>query len=118
MDTNRHRMDGGFNGNMSRFPLSPRPLTQRQLGLLQRFAQSSLQMTPHEFLLKWDVNQRQLALITGRSLSAVKKWFQQGGNFRSAGKYSCLRLGLADWLLQTSPQISESDLSRLFRDNP
>lgn len=94
----------------------PISLNQQQRQLLNQFSQARLEMTPQAFLAKWDVNQTQLAIITNRSRSAVKKWFSRGNNYREAGVYTCLRLGLANWLLENTNELSESLLSSLFRN--
>jgi hypothetical protein len=94
----------------------PRPLDRRQRLILARYSGAMLEMSPRDFTAKWDTDHAQLARIVKRSRSAVKKWFARGVNYRQPGDYSRLRLGLADWLLENTDELSDSLLSKLFRD--
>ncbi|MBR8832094.1 MAG: hypothetical protein N5P05_004450 (plasmid) [Chroococcopsis gigantea SAG 12.99] len=95
---------------------SSRPLTYDQRTLMKKYGQRQLEMSPQEFLAKWELSYKEIAMICRRSLSAVKKWFSEGENSRQAGEYSRLRLGIADWLLEHAEELSKSFLGDLFKD--
>jgi hypothetical protein len=52
-----------------------RRLTAKELALLNLYSNCQLSMDVFEFYRKWNVTQRQIALICGCSLANVERWF-------------------------------------------
>ncbi len=95
---------------------SSRPLSTTGRILMRKYAQGSLEMSPGEFLAKWELTYKEIASICKISVSAVKKWFSEGKNYRRPGRYSRLRLGIADWILENAEELSKFLLADTFKD--
>lgn len=54
---------------------SSRRLEARELMLLTMYSNCQLSMDVFEFYRKWNVTQRQIAMICGCSLATVGRWF-------------------------------------------
>ena len=54
---------------------APRPMTARELRLIELYAYCPLAMTPEQFYAKWDIKQEAIAMICFRSASMVRRWF-------------------------------------------
>ena len=52
-----------------------KPLSSREIALLDLYSNCQLSMDVFEFYQKWNVTQRQIAHICGCSLSTVERWF-------------------------------------------
>ncbi|OKH53938.1 hypothetical protein NIES2101_09350 [Calothrix sp. HK-06] len=92
---------------------TPRRLRQNELGLIQRFANCQLGMTPREFEAKWDVTRAQMAALCNCSVANVKRWFEQGENFSPPTKYHMRYLALADIFLESFDEIPEQLQQRI-----
>lgn len=83
----------------------PRPLTQRELDLIEFYSHCQMGMTPREFYAKWRVSQSVLAQICSRSLSTVERWFSRGRNYRCPQPSDLRHLALMDFLLEHYEEI-------------
>ena len=54
---------------------SRKPLSNKEVALLNLYSNCQLSMDVFEFYQKWNVTQRQIAHICGCSLSTVERWF-------------------------------------------
>ena len=54
---------------------SNRSLGVRELSLLNLYSNCQLSIDVFEFYRKWNVTQRQIAIICGCSLATVERWF-------------------------------------------
>ena len=93
---------------------NPRPLEQREVELITLLSHTQLGISPRMFLSKWDVNYEQLAAICHCSIGTVTRWFARGNNYRRPGAYPCLKLKLADLLLENYQDIPEEWLQFIF----
>ena len=93
---------------------NPRPLEQREVELIALLSHTQLGISPRTFLSKWDVNYEQLAAICHCSIGTVTRWFARGDNYRRPGAYPCLKLKLADLLLENYQDIPEEWLWFIF----
>lgn len=93
---------------------NPRPLEQREVELITLLSHTQLGISPRTFLSKWDVNYEQLAAICHCSIGTVTRWFARGDNYRRPGSYPCLKLKLADLLLENYQDIPEEWVQFIF----
>jgi len=92
----------------------PRRLRQRELELINHLSYSQLGISPRTFLSKWDVTYEQVASICHCSTGTVARWFARGNNYRRPGAYPCLKLKLADLLLENYPNIPKELFDFIF----
>ncbi|MBD2340115.1 helix-turn-helix domain-containing protein [Calothrix sp. FACHB-156] len=98
----------------------PRPLTERELTLINSYINCKLELSPRTFYAKWDVDYEVIANICSRSPSTVRRWFRRGCNYRSPSKCDLQHLALMDFLLEHFEQIPSEifhllcPLSRIF----
>lgn len=85
--------------------MNPRPLTQREQSLLERYSYCQLGMTPQQFYAKWQVSQETIAAICSRSVSTVRRWFRKGRSYRRPTAIDLRHLALMDFLLDHFEQI-------------
>jgi hypothetical protein len=78
---------------------TPRRLGQREIELIQRFANCQLAMNPRDFEAKWDVTRMQMATLCGCSLGNVKRWFRNDLEYTAPNRYHLRYLALADLFL-------------------
>ncbi len=82
-----------------------RPLTERERTLIRTYSYCQLQMTPQQFLSKWDLNYDEISLICDRSISTVSFWFSHGRNHRRPTRDDMRHLALVDFLLEHFEEI-------------
>lgn len=97
--------------------MSLRPLTERELNLIDFYGYCQLGMTPQQFYSKWQVNQEDIAFICARSTSTVRRWFKRGKNHRRPQAADMRHLALMDFLLQHYEEIPAEILSLLCPGN-
>lgn len=85
--------------------MAPQPLSQRQKKLIRAYSYSQFQMTPEEFLSKWELNYEELSLICDRSAPTVGFWFSQTVNKRQPNRNDMRHLALVDFLLENFEKI-------------
>jgi hypothetical protein len=78
---------------------TPRRLGQREIELIQKFANCQLAMHPRDFEAKWDVTRMQMATLCGCSLGNVKRWFRNDQEYTAPNRYHLRYLALADLFL-------------------
>jgi hypothetical protein len=98
--------------------MNPRPLTQREQDLIERYSYCQLGMTPQRFYAKWQVSQEVMAAICSRSVSTVRGWFRQGRSYRRPTVTDLRHLALMDLLLNQAEQISPDLLNTLCPPKP
>ncbi len=86
--------------------MAPQPLSQRQRDLIKAYSYSQIQMTPQEFVSKWEVNYEEVSLICNRSISTVGFWFSYGVNQRRPNTNDMRHLALVDFILNNFESIS------------
>lgn len=87
--------------------MNPRPLTNREQHLIDRYSYCQLGMTPQTFYAKWHVSQEAIAAICSRSVSTVRGWFRKGRRYRQPTATDLRHLALMDFLLDHFEQIPE-----------
>jgi hypothetical protein len=98
--------------------MNPRPLTQREQELIERYSYCQLGMTPQRFYAKWQVSQEVMAAICSRSVSTVRGWFRRGRSYRRPTVTDLRHLALMDLLLDQAEQISPDLLNTLCPPKP
>ena len=96
----------------------PRPLTQRELLLIQRYSYCEFGMTPRQFHAKWDVNYELIATICDRSTNTVRRWFIRGRYYRRPSSTDLRHLAIMDFLLEYFEEIPSQLLNLLCSPNP
>ena len=91
----------------------PSPLGERELALIELYADCQLGMTPQKFRSKWDVNYEQLGDICYRSVSTVRRWFGRGQNYQAPEAFDLRNLALMDLLLEHYEEIPSELLNLL-----
>ncbi len=86
---------------------NPRPLTTRELKMIEFYSSCKLGMTPIEFHRKWGVTHAQIALIAARSVSNVHFWFARGRLYRRPTSNDLRHLALMDFLLEHFEEIPD-----------
>ena len=74
-------------------------LTERQRQLIQDYAYSQMQMTPQDFLCKWELTYEEVSLICARSPGTVNSWFSLQKKHRPT-RDDLRHLALVDFLLE------------------
>jgi hypothetical protein len=92
---------------------NPRPIGERELRLIELFANCRLEMTPRQFYEKWGVTYATMAHICRCDISTVNRWFRRGRNYQPPKHYHKSYLALADIVLECYEDIPESLLVRL-----
>ncbi len=82
-----------------------RPLTERELSLINLYANCQLGMSPWQFYSKWSVSYEQLAFICNRSTATVRHWFRRGKNYRRPMPSDLRHLALMDLILEHYEEI-------------
>ncbi|HEY9830862.1 MAG TPA: hypothetical protein V6D26_09795 [Stenomitos sp.] len=77
-----------------------RPLTERELELIELYGYCSLGMSPQKFLGKWSLTYEQIAFICERSTTTVSLWFSKGNKYRRPTKDDLRHLAIMDLLLE------------------
>ena len=80
--------------------MNPRPLTDREQHLIERYSYCQLGMTPQRFYAKWHVSQEAIAAICSRSVSTVRRWFRRGRSYRRPTAIDLRHLALMDLMLE------------------
>ncbi len=96
----------------------PRPLTRRELNLIQLYSYCQLGMTPMRFYSKWEVTYEQIALICDRSTSTVRRWFLRSSNYQPPHSSDLRHLALMDFLLEYFEKIPSELRNLLCSTNP
>ncbi len=84
---------------------NPRPIGERELTLIDLYANCKLELEPRSFYAKWDVNYQQIGKICSRAPSTVQRWFGRGRKYRSPTKCDLRHLALMDFLLEHFEEI-------------
>jgi hypothetical protein len=84
---------------------NPRPLTPKQLNLVEFYSTCQLGMTPQRFRSKWSLTHEQIALICARSVSHVRFWFSSGRHYRRPTPNDLRHLAIMDFLLEHNQDI-------------
>jgi hypothetical protein len=92
---------------------NPRPIGERELRLIVRFANCRLEMTPRQFYEKWDVTYEQMSQLCRCDITTVNQWFRRGRHYQPPRHYHKWYLALADILLECYEDIPETLLHRL-----
>ncbi len=96
----------------------PRPLTQRELLLIQRYSYCELGMTPRQFQAKWGVNYEHIANICDRAPATVRRWFSRGRNYRRPASIDLRHLAIVDFLLEHFEEIPQPLRNALCSPEP
>ncbi len=83
----------------------PRPIGERELGLIELYTNCQLELAPQRFYAKWNVTYQQMGRICSRSPSTVQRWFTRGCSSRSPNSCDLHHLALMDFLLEHFEQI-------------
>jgi hypothetical protein len=97
---------------------NPRPLSTRELNLIEFYSGCQLGMTPQQFRSKWSATYEQIALICNRSISHVGFWFARGRNYRRPTPNDLRHLALMDFLLEHFDDIPPVLLNLLCPPHP
>ncbi len=79
---------------------NPRPLTARELKLMEFYINCQLGLSPQRFRSKWSFTHEQIASICHRSVSHVHFWFVRGSNYRRPSPDDLRHLAVMDFLLE------------------
>lgn len=82
-----------------------RPLSERELELIDLYGYCSLGMSPQKFLTKWSLTYEQIAFICDRSTTTVSLWFARGDKYRRPAKDDLRHLAIMDFMLEHSDDI-------------
>ena len=77
-----------------------RPITERELKLIELYGYCSLGMSPQKFRTKWSLTYEQIAFICDRSTTTVSLWFCRGDKYRRPAKDDLRHLAVMDFLLE------------------
>ncbi|HEY9295676.1 MAG TPA: helix-turn-helix domain-containing protein [Phormidium sp.] len=77
-----------------------RPLSERELELIEFYGYCSLGMSPQKFITKWSLTYEQIAFICERSTTTVSLWFSKGNKYRRPAKDDLRHLAVMDFLLE------------------
>jgi hypothetical protein len=91
----------------------PRPLSDRELALINLYANCQLGLTPRRFYAKWEVSHEAIASICSRSPSTVRRWFGKGKHYRAPSPDDLRHLALIDFLLEHYDEIPPDLFNRL-----
>lgn len=84
----------------------PRSLGDRDLALVNLYANCQLGLSPQRFYAKWEVSHEVIANICSRSPSTVRRWFSKGKHYRAPSADDLRHLALMDFLLEHYEEIS------------
>ncbi|MBD1838875.1 helix-turn-helix domain-containing protein [Coleofasciculus sp. FACHB-501] len=87
-------------------------LTERQRQLIQNYAYSQMQMTPQDFLCKWELTYEEVSLICSRSPGTVSSWFSPQKKHRPT-RNDMRHLALLNFLLENYESIPEDIINLL-----
>ncbi|WP_017302317.1 hypothetical protein [Nodosilinea nodulosa] len=90
-----------------------RPLTDRDLQLIQLYARCRLGLSPQAFYSKWGVSHELIAAICSRSPVTVHRWFLQGQDYRAPSASDLRHLALMDFMLEHF-EMMPSDLMAML----
>lgn len=93
---------------------SPHPLGERELALINLYANCQLALSPQNFYAKWAVSYEQIGQICSRSPATVRRWFGKGRNYRAPTENDLRHLALMDFLLEHYEKIP-TELLNLLR---
>lgn len=91
----------------------PRPLGERELRLIELFANCRLEMTPRQFSSKWGVTYTTMAQLCHCDITTVTRWFGRGRHYQAPKHYHKWYLALADLFLEFYEDIPQTFLNRL-----
>ena len=77
-----------------------RPITERELKLIELYGYCSLGMSPQKFRTKWSLTYEQIAFICDRSTTTVSLWFCRGDKYRRPTKDDLRHLAIMNLLLE------------------
>ncbi|MBW4547431.1 MAG: helix-turn-helix domain-containing protein [Symplocastrum torsivum CPER-KK1] len=92
---------------------NPHPLGERELRLIELFANHQPEMTPRQFYSKWAVTYAQMAQLCRCDIVTVNRWFRRGRNYQPPRHYHKCYLALADIFLESYEDIPDTLLLRL-----
>jgi hypothetical protein len=92
---------------------NPRPIRERELTLIDLYANCKLEISPRRFYAKWDVSYQQIGKICSRSPATVQRWFGRGHNYRAPTACDMHHLALMDFLLEHFEEIPAELFDRL-----
>jgi hypothetical protein len=92
------------------------PIGERELRLIELFANCRVEMTPRQFYSKWAVTYAQMAKLCRCDAVTVSRWFGRGRNYQPPNHYHQWYLALADIFLESYEEIPEEFLNRLCPD--
>ncbi len=84
---------------------NPRRIGERELSLIELYANCQLELSPQSFYDKWNVTYQQIGRICSRSPATVQRWFSQGRNHRAPTPCDMRHLALMDFLLEHFEEI-------------
>jgi hypothetical protein len=84
---------------------NPRPLGERELALIDLYANCKLELSPQRFYSKWGVSYEQIGYICSRSPTTVRRWFARGCSYRAPSSCDLHHLALMDFLLNHYEEI-------------
>jgi hypothetical protein len=90
-----------------------RPLTDRDLQLIQLYARCRLGLSPQVFYSKWGVSHELIAAICSRSPVTVHRWFLQGQDYRAPSANDLRHLALMDFMLEHFETMPAELMARL-----
>ncbi|NJR60731.1 MAG: helix-turn-helix domain-containing protein [Cyanobacteria bacterium CRU_2_1] len=91
----------------------PRSLSERDLALINLYANCQLGLSPRRFYAKWEVSHEAIAQICSRSPSTVRRWFGKGKHYRAPSLDDLRHLALMDFLLEHYDEIPPDLFDRL-----
>ena len=95
----------------------PHPLGERELTLIELYANCQLGLSPQRFYAKWAVNYEVIGNICARSTSTIRRWFSKGRNYRPPNACDLRHLALMDFLLEHFEEIPPELLNLLCPQN-
>ena len=84
---------------------NPHPLGERELALIELYANCQLKLSPQQFYAKWAVSYEQISYICSRSSTTVQRWFGKGRSYRAPNACDLHHLALMDFLLEHYEEI-------------
>ena len=84
---------------------NPRPLGERELALIDLYANCFPGLSPQRFYAKWGVSYEQIGYICSRNPTTVRRWFTKGRSYRAPNACDLHHLALMDCLLEHYEEI-------------
>ena len=84
---------------------NPRPLGERELALINLYANCFPELSPQHFYAKWAVSYEQIGYICWRDPTTVRRWFAKGRSYRAPNTCDLHHLALMDFLLERYEEI-------------